>query len=250
MISFSLSWTPESPACSTCVPQTRKRPHSQTVESTERRRNTWHEIGHRLSWSSSRSHRELPCSGCNCVGGSLGALLGLSLLVWASLTGMFPPPGEPRQLHNLWDSAKLHLHVVWRSWWGRRRLQWIRIPRCFLWLKLRLKYVWISRCVPWWQLWWGWTQLGRYIWKTFLKYWLACFVSTCWHSGLCCLAKSDRRLAVDVLAPILLPYLDHRKWMMQLSLIIPNIRSCFSYIFSTIIILLSNLLWSEVLSED
>ena len=242
---------PESPACNICVPQTRRRPHSQRVENTGHRQNTWHEIGRHSSWSSSRSHREPPCSGCNFLEGSVAASLGLfSVLVWASLIGMYLPPGRPRQLHNLWDSAKLHLHVVWRSWWGRRQLQWIRIPWCFLWLKLRLKYVWISRCVPWWQLWWSWTQLGRYIWKTFLKYWLACFVSTCWHSGLCCLAKSDRRLAVDVLAPILLPYLDHRKWMKQLSLIIRNIRSCFSYIFPTIIILLNNLLWSEVLSED
>ena len=184
-------------------------------------------------------------------GGFRGGFAGARLSVGVGeLDWDVPSTWKTTSTHNLWDSAKLHLHVVWRSWWGRRRLQWIRIPWCFLWLKLRLKYVWISRCVPWWQLWWGWTQLGRYIWKTFLKYWLACFVSTCWHSGLCCLAKSDRRLAVDVLAAILLPYLHHRKWMKQLSLIIRNIRSCFSYIFSTIIILLNNLLWSEVLSED
>ena len=39
---------------------------------------------------------------------------------------------------------------------------------------------------------------------------LACVLSvTCWHGGLWGLAKSDGWVAVDVLATILLPHLDH-----------------------------------------
>ena len=69
--------------------------------------------------------------------------------------------------------------------------------------------------------------------ELFWKHTDLCLAPTCWHGGLWWLAKSDGRLAVDVLATILLPHLDHQKWIKRLSVIFKNLVSCFSYVIPT-----------------